>query len=314
MPRRPIAVVGPTCTGKTTLAVRLAELLAPAELVNADSRQVLQELHVATCAPSASELRGVPCHLLDLVQPGEAFTVAQWAAAARSTLRLIAARGAWPILVGGTGLYITALEEGFDFGSTAPGARREERSRQARSAAGLAALGSELRARDPAGAGRVDLRNPRRVVRALEILDEHPDGLAVARGRRDPVPLLKVGLDLAEPLLRARVRERAETMFLSGRLLDEARNARERGYKDPVIAASGIGYREAIEVLDGRSEPEAAITATAARTLRYAKAQRTYWRRDPAISWHDAARLDLGALVADLRGGERHPAADLPRL
>jgi tRNA dimethylallyltransferase len=319
MSARLCAVVGPTCTGKTTLAVRVAELLAPAELVNADSRQVLRGLPTGTCAPGPDELRGVACHLVGIVEPGAPFTVAHWAAAATATVGDLAARGRAAIVVGGTGLYITALEEGFDFGGAPPSARRREREAAATTAAGLHRLAAELRSRDPLGAAGVDLRNPRRVVRALDLLDAHPEGLAQARGRPRPLPLVKIGLDLAPQLHQEWVRRRTAAMFRSGAILDEVRAARARGVPDEVLVRSGIGFREALEVVDHRSATGEAIESTVRRTLRYARAQRSYWRRDEAITWFDATSADAAAVAQRLSRGwapraDDHATADLPAL
>ena len=115
-----IVIVGPTCTGKTRLAVALARKLWPAELLNAESRQLRRGLRAGTCAPTQEEVGEVPCHLLDLADPGQEFTVAGWLEAARRALEVVEARDAQPIVVGGTGLYVTALVEGYDFGGAPP--------------------------------------------------------------------------------------------------------------------------------------------------------------------------------------------------
>ena len=135
MSRPRLAIVGPTCTGKTRLAVELAELLSPAELVIADSRQVLRGLRVGTCAPTDPELRGVRCHLLDLFEPGSRFSVHDWLGHARTVVDDLEARGVAPIVVGGTGLYMNALVYGFDLAGTPPDS--EMRERRERGAAGV---------------------------------------------------------------------------------------------------------------------------------------------------------------------------------
>jgi tRNA dimethylallyltransferase len=178
MTRPFLVVVGPTCTGKTALAARLARCFAAAELISADSRQLRRGLRVATCAPGHADLDGVPCHLIDLADPGEPFSVARWLECARETLSDLERRGVVPIVVGGTGLYVSALVDGFDFGRTPPDHQtRERRTRCAASPDGLATLTAELLERDPSAANTVELRNPRRVVRALEILDRRPGPL-----------------------------------------------------------------------------------------------------------------------------------------
>ncbi|HKR98154.1 MAG TPA: tRNA (adenosine(37)-N6)-dimethylallyltransferase MiaA [Candidatus Dormibacteraeota bacterium] len=296
-----LAIVGPTCTGKTGLAVQLARLLAPAELINADSRQVVRGLRVGTCAPSSEELQGVPCHLLGVRDPGEPYTAADWVSGARHVLDELDAHGALGVVVGGTWLYVTALVDGLDFGSTAPSVEvRAARDRQAAEPGGLAGLAAELRRRDPEGGSMVDLRNPRRVVRALEILDAHPEGLARARGRGSGREAVLLGLDLPADVHREWIERRASRMFESGALIKEVQQARARGVDDETLAGCGIGYAEAIDVLEGRLGEVEACAAITRRTLRYARSQRSYWRRDQRVEWLDPREMDAAALAQRL--------------
>ncbi|MBV8526841.1 MAG: tRNA (adenosine(37)-N6)-dimethylallyltransferase MiaA [Candidatus Dormibacteraeota bacterium] len=301
-----IVIVGPTCTGKTRLAVALARKLWPAELLNADSRQLRRGLRAGTCAPTQEEVGEVPCHLLDLADPGQEFTVAGWLEAARRALEVVEARDAQPIVVGGTGLYVTALVEGYDFGGAPPDpATRSQRTRIAETAAGRDQLAAELTSREPSAAGRVDLRNPRRVIRALEILDA-TGRLQDGRGSR-PRAAVIIGVDAPRELHEAWVRHRSEVMFRSGAILDEARAALAGGYGAPAIAGCGIGYAEALAVLEGAMTVDDAVAATTQRTLRYARSQRTYFRRDKRITWlhRSGPEADLIAAAMDaVAGGE----------
>jgi tRNA dimethylallyltransferase len=312
-----VAVVGPTATGKTALAVRLARALGGAELVNADSRQVLRGLRVGTNTPSPADLAGLPCHLLGIADPGEPFSVADWLAAARSCLTDLKGRGALPILVGGTGLYVRALLDGADLDGPPPDPRRRA-SLNARAATpeGLAALAGELRRVDPDGAAAIDLHNPRRVVRALEIVEDR--GSLAARGRSGALgPGLRLGLDAAPSLLRRWITERSRAMLGAG-LLDETRDALHGGVAAEVLGGCGIGYREALEVLAGRLSEAAAAAEIVRRTLRYARAQRTWFRADHRIVWlHREGEGDLDALVGqalELMAGDGPPglAPDVP--
>lgn len=288
MSRPLIAIVGPTCTGKTALAVGLARRLRPAELVNADSRQLRRGLAAGTCAPTSEQLGDVRCHLLDLADPGADFTVADWLAAARTVLDDMAARGVQALVVGGTGLYVTALVDGYDLGGVPPDpATRRERTRIAETAVGRAQLAAELTDRDPDAAGVVDLRNPRRVIRALEILDAK-GRMSGARGA-DPRPAVLIGLDAPRDVHEAWVRQRCAAMFAGGAILDETRGALARGHSAAGVRACGIGYAEALAVLDATLSVDEAVAATTRRTLRYARAQRTYFRRDHRIRWLDAS-------------------------
>lgn len=312
-----LAVVGPTATGKTALAVAAARRLGGAELLNADSRQVVRGLQVGTCAPTAEDLEGLPCHLLALHDPGEPFSVADWLRAAQQALADLRERGVQPVLCGGTGLYVSALLDGLDLARVpADPERRTERAAIAATPGGLDRLAAELQARDPEAAQSIDLRNPRRVIRALEILDARGAPLSRARGRRaEPLPATQVALDIPRALHDAWIERRSRAMFETGAILEEVHSALARGISRDALETAGIGYREALAVMDGRATVEQGVALTAQRTRRYAKAQRTWFRRDPRIRWleHDAGPVDrhvdevLDALREDARAGQRLP-------
>ena len=292
-----VAVVGPTATGKTALAVLLARAIGSAELVKADSRQVLRGLHVGTNRPGPEDLEGVPCHLLGITDPGAPFSVADWLAAARACLASLDLRGMRPIVVGGTGLYVRALLDGLELDGAPPDpARRATLNASAASPEGLVALAGELRRRDPEGAAGIDLRNPRRVVRATEIVEAC--GSLAGRGRTGATrPSVRIGLDAAPDLHRGWIAERARAM-LAGGLLEETAAALARGVPPEALGASGIGYREALAVLDGRLSETAAAAEIVRRTARYAKAQRTWFRADRSVVWlHRERGDDLDELV-----------------
>ncbi len=294
---RVLAVVGPTATGKTALAVRLALRMGPAELLNADSRQVLRGLRVGTNAPAAEELAGVTCQLLGIADPGASFSVADWLRAALGCLADLDRRGVRPIVVGGTGLYVRALLDGLDLDGGAPDpGRRSALNARAASPEGLAALAAELRLDDPEGAARIDLRNPRRVVRASEIVQAR-GSLAARRRGGSTRPGLRIGLDAPAELHRRWIAARARRM-LEGGLLEETTAALRGGVAAEVLDGCGIGYREALEVLAGRASEAAAIDAIVRRTLRYAKAQRTWFRADLDTVWlHREGDGDLDELA-----------------
>jgi tRNA dimethylallyltransferase len=202
--------------------------------------------------------------------------------------------------VGGTGLYLEALTAGLDFGAAPPDpARRAERSALAATPAGQEQLRSELVGRDPAAGERVDLRNSRRLIRALELLDANGGSLATARGRGPGIPVHLLGLDLPREEHERRIRQRATAMFRERGLVEEVRAAKAAGISDAVLRASGIGYTEALLVVSAQLDEAGAIEQIVRRTLRYAKAQRTWWRRRP-VEWLDPRGLDVGALAGRL--------------
>ncbi|MGI8848371.1 MAG: tRNA (adenosine(37)-N6)-dimethylallyltransferase MiaA [Candidatus Dormibacteria bacterium] len=295
---RTVAIVGPTATGKTALAVALARRLGNTELLSADSRQLLRGLHVGTCAPTEAELGGVTCHLLDLAEPGARFTVADWLVAARATLAGLDERGIRALVVGGTGLYVRALLDGYHIGDTLPNpAQRARRERSAACPVGLAELVTELRRRAPEAASGIDLANPRRVIRALEMLDHQPSSLAARERRGPPRPALRIGVSVDREFHRSLITTRARHMVERGTLLAETASALERGVPAAILERAGIGYREALDLRGGVIDTETAIGRIVQRTVRYSKAQRTFFRGDPEVRWVALQSGDLGDLV-----------------
>jgi tRNA dimethylallyltransferase len=281
--RRPLAIGGPTATGKTVLAVELAHRMR-AELLNADSRQVSRRLRAGTAAPTAAQLRGIRCHLLDLCEPGAPFTVADWLEQARTVLADLDARRVRAIVVGGTGQYLRALREGWDFGGGRPDAAMRARLTTAGSdPGGLERLAAELRDRDPEGAASVDLANPRRVIRALELLRSGAPTLADARRRAGGVALDVVVLDAERATHRRALDDRMDAMFATGALVAEVDSELRRGTTAAALQRAGIGYSEALEVAGGRICADEARAATLRRTRRYVKAQRTWFRHEPSL-------------------------------
>ena len=278
-----IGVIGPTASGKTDLALALARLL-PLEILVADSRQVYRGMDIGTAKPSPAARAEVTHHLLDLVDPDEPFTVARWVAAARGALPEVAARGRLAMLVGGTGLYVDALVNGHDYASQgwSPEVRRELTTRL--ETEGIEPLAAELSRTDPATAARIDLRNPRRVLRALERVLAADTGQApTADPYRGRVAL--VGLSRPRDVLYRRIDERARGLFEAAGLLDEVRGLLAAGYGADLPPMSGHGYREAARHLAGEWSLEEAVAVTARRTRQYAKRQLTWFRRDPRIAW-----------------------------
>jgi tRNA dimethylallyltransferase len=290
--RPPLLVIaGATATGKTGLAIDVAERLAgegiPVEIISADSRQVFRGLDIGTAKATQAERRGIVHHGLDLVEPDQPFSLADFVAHADQALTRIHDQGGLAVLVGGTGLYLRAVGRGIatDALPSDPEVRATLEAEYL--AIGLDPLVERLRTIAPDRAATVDVRNPRRVVRALEIasLDGGAGRLPEPRGYDGPVAWL--GLALDRPTHVAWIANRARAQFDAG-LIEEARALRERF--DPSLPAfSAIGYREAWAVLDGRRDREAAIAEDARRNAAFAKRQRTWFRTEPDVVWLDAA-------------------------
>lgn len=284
-------MAGATATGKTDLSLALVEALRATgrdtEVVSADSRQVYRGLDVGTAKVTPEERARVRHHGLDLVDPDEPFTVADFVAHASTALAGIAARGAVALLVGGTGLYLRAVGRGLDVDALPfdPAVRRGLEAGLA--SGGLEASVARLVTLAPRLAATVDLRNPRRVVRALEIAVLAGDVPRPAP-RGYPGPSLWLGLAVDPEEHRRRIAARARAQFEGG-LLDEAAGLRER-FDPDLPAFSAIGYGEAWDVLDGRLPLDDAIARDAARNVAFARRQRTWFRSEPGIDWLDAGR------------------------
>jgi len=298
-----LVIAGATATGKTGLSIRVALRLlddgVPTEIISADSRQVFRGLDIGTAKAPIGERQGVPHHGLDLVEPDEAFSVAEFVRHARSALDGIAARGGLGILVGGTGLYLRAIVRGLDADALPADAATRAAIEAEIVAEGLPAVATRLAALAPVLAAGIDRNNPRRVARTLEIATLRGDGpLPKAAGYGGPVAELGLGLD---PVLHLQwISARARTQFDAG-LVDEAAALRERF--DPALPAfSAIGYREAWGVIDGRLTREQAIAEDAQRNVAFVKRQRTWFKAEPGIEWLDAAGDQLDPLVARARG------------
>ena len=284
-----VVVAGATATGKTELAIRLGEAIRgagrPAAVISADSRQVFRGLDIGTAKATAADRARVPHHGLDLVDPDEPFSVADFAAHARVVLADIAADGGVAILAGGTGLYLRAVGRGLDTDALPSDPVVRARLEADLVTDGLGPLVERLRVLAPTAAARVDTRNPRRVVRALEVAELDGDAAQPAM-RGYPGPVVWLGLTVEPASHAERVAARARAQFDAG-LIDEARSLRERF--DPSLPAfSAIGYREAWAVLDGTLTRDTAIELDAQRNVAFAKRQRTWFRSEPEIDWLDA--------------------------
>ncbi|MDP9321646.1 MAG: tRNA (adenosine(37)-N6)-dimethylallyltransferase MiaA [Chloroflexota bacterium] len=282
-----VAIVGPTASGKSAVALRAAER-SGGEIVSADSRQVYRGMDIGTAKPTAAEQRLVRHHCIDLVDPGEPYDAARYQRDGRDALADIAARGRTAYVVGGTGLYIRALLDGLVL-DAAPtdGALRATLEARAE-AEGGAALHRELARIDPAAAKRVDPRNARRVVRYLE-LALLAGRVPAERGAKIAGP--RIGLDPPRASLDARIDARVRQM-VDGGVLEETQRLVGRGLDPRLPSMSGHGYAHWAAHLRGELTLQAAITATAKDVRAYSRRQMTWFRRDPAIRWIDPTTAD----------------------
>jgi tRNA dimethylallyltransferase len=289
-----LVIAGGTATGKTPLSLTVAEALGGAEIIGADSRQVYRGMDIGTAKVATADRARVTHHGLDLVEPDELFTAADFQRHAYAVLRAIASRAHWAILVGGTGLYLRSVARGMplDSSDADPAVRAELEARLAQD--GLVPLVAELRATAPTVAAQTHLANPRRVVRALErarlVGDRLPEPPRGYPGRA-----IWLGLRLPRADQDARIERRAADQFAAG-LIDEAVGLRERFGVHP-RSFSAFGYFEALAVADGEIDLPTAIARDAGRTRAYARRQATWFRSEPGVGWLDATD-PLSAAVA----------------
>lgn len=288
---RAIAVVGPTATGKSQLGIALAEALG-GEVINADAMQLYRGMDIGTAKVTVPERRGVPHHLLDVLDVTETASVAAYQRDARATVESLLAAGRVPVLVGGSGLYVRAVLDELDFPGTDAGIR-------SRLEAELAVVGAEvLHARlaglDPVAATAILPSNGRRVVRALEVIELTGRPFSATMPRPGPAryDALQLGLDLDTEELDRRVDLRVTRMFDHG-LVEEVRTLEKQGLREGRTASRALGYQQVLDQLDGDHDLAAAAEATAQATRRFVRRQRSWFRRDQRITWLDATRPDL---------------------
>jgi tRNA dimethylallyltransferase len=288
-------VVGPTCTGKSALALALARRYG-GELVNADALQVYRGLDRGTAKPDVAARAAVPHHLIDILDPRQPFSAGEFARRARSVLDDIATRGRLPIVVGGSGFYLRALFSGLAQVPPVPAAVREALRRRLDDE-GIGALRAELERRDPELAARLDPLDRQRLVRGLEVLEA--TGRALSSWQRDTrptdsVPVVFLGLTLPRTLLYDRIATRAYAM-LDGGWLDEIRELLRGGVPESAPAFQAIGYRQLLRHLQGSCTLEQAMEETLRATRRYAKRQETWFKRERVAAWFrtpDTERLE----------------------
>ena len=305
MPERPLLVIaGPTATGKTDLALELAQH-APIEVISADSRQVYRGLDVSTAKPTPAERRRAPHHVLDIIDPNEHFSAHRFSGLARAAIVDIERRGARPVVVGGTGFYIQALLTGSPLGATPPDPELRSRLTRELEAEGPDPLIRRLREIAPERATVLDINNPRRLIRALEIAEARCPQAAPATQpvTNTPIPAYVLGLQVEPAILAERIAQRTAHMFENG-LLDEARWLRDRGFDRTLPALSGVGYAEALAHLDGQLSLAEAIERTTIRTRQYARRQRTWFRHQLPTNWHPPEAA-LQAALDHLAAGAR---------
>ena len=289
-----VAVVGPTATGKTALAVALARRFG-GEVVNADSMQLYRGMDIGTAKPDLADRGGVPHHLLDLWPVRQAASVAEYRRRARTEIDRLRASGVVPFLVGGSGLYVRAVLDALDFPGTDAGVRARLEGELAD--AGAAALHARLARLDPDAAAAVLPSNGRRIVRALEVIELTGGPFrAQLPAPRPHYPAVAIGLDRTPTELDERVARRVDGMWEAG-LVAEVEALAAEGLREGPTASRALGYAQVLAQLDGALSAEEARQRTVSTTRRFVRRQRSWFRRDAALTWFDAGRPDLADAV-----------------
>ncbi len=289
--RRLVVVAGPTGTGKSELALDLAERL-DGEIVNADSMQLYRGMDIGTAKLAPADRRGITHHLLDVLEVTQTATVAAYQRDARAAVEQILARGRTPLLVGGSGLYIRAVVDAIEFPATDPAVRARLEGELA--AVGAAAMAERLTRADPTAAVMIGPANGRKIVRALEVIELTGRPFSATMPRYD-VPAhgaVQLLLDRETGELDRRLEHRVHRMVEQG-LLEEVRRLDAQGLRQGVTASRALGYAQFLQVLDGAATVASAVAATAQATRRFVRRQRSWFRRDPRMIDLDAARADL---------------------
>ena len=284
-----IAIIGATAVGKTEISLQLAERFS-GEIISSDSRLFYRGMDIGTAKPSAEEMARVPHHLIDVANPDEVWSLAKFQTAAQEAIVDIRARGKLPFLVGGTGQFYRAVTEGW----LPPEVKADKRLRgeleKLEAEKGKDWLHAKLRMLDPIAGEKIDYRNVRRVVRALEVILTTGKRFSSQRKQRgeSPYHLLTIGLKRARPELYERVDLRIEKMFETG-LLDEVQNLLNAGYSAELPSMSALGYREAVSVLRGEMNVDEAKMLMRRITRKFVRKQANWFKDDDeGIKWFNA--------------------------
>jgi len=290
-----VVICGPTAVGKTAAAVLLAQHLR-AEIIAADSRTIYRFMDIGTAKPSAEQRRAVPHHLLDIADPDEVVTLAHYRRLALEAIHGVQGRGRIPLLVGGTGLYIRAIVDGFAIPEVPPDRDLRTRLEEVEEAS-PGALHARLSAVDPAAAARIHPRNVRRLIRALEVYDRTGMPISQWQQRGDSIGrTVQVGLTMDRAALYRRIDDRVDGQIAAG-LVEEVRGLLARGYQPDLPSMSGLGYKEIVAHLTGGVPLEDAVRRLKRNTRHFAKRQYTWFRADARIRWINVDAMDAGAVA-----------------
>jgi tRNA dimethylallyltransferase len=295
-----LVLLGPTAVGKTSLAIELAEALH-GEIIGADSRQVYRQMDIGTAKPTLSQCQQIPHHLINLINPDQNLSLAEYQAQAYAAIEGILERNHLPMLVGGTGQYITAVTEGWSIPAVPPNETLREELEGFAHEYGAAALYQRLEDVDPSAAKVIDYRNVRRVIRALEVYMTTGIPISVLQQKRPtPYRTYQLGLTLDRDTLYAQADQRVDQMIQDG-FVDEVQALLEKGYDPQLPSMSGLGYRQIAAHLKKEISLAEAITDTKHATHDFIRRQFTWFKgHDNGILWHNSRDIDISKLIKSI--------------
>lgn len=293
-----LVILGPTATGKSRLAVELAKQIQ-GEIISADSMQVYRGMDIGTAKPSLEERQGIPHHLIDIRDPDQTWSVADFIEEVPRLAGEINSKKHFPIIVGGTGLYLWSLIEGFSF----PIAPADKDLRNRLEIAPLATLYSQLSTIDPEAARKIHANDKKRIIRALEVFELTGRPISELQKFRGDSPHLSVGnqppliigLNLPRDELHSRINLRVEIMIAQG-LIEEVQSLLKKGYQKDLPSFQALGYKEVVEYLDGKWEKEQMIEELKKRTRHFARRQMTWFKRFKAVRWFEPT-IDIQSIL-----------------
>jgi tRNA dimethylallyltransferase len=279
-------IIGPTAVGKSDLAIKLAKELN-GEIISADSMQIYKHMDIGTAKPTKEELKSVPHHLIDIKDPSEYWSVTDFVEQTTRLIRSISKKNKLPIVVGGTGMYLFALLEGYSF----PEIKKDAALREALEEERLPVLYEQLEEVDPAAAARIHPNDKKRIVRALEIfeLTGKPMSTLASSGAILPFRPVVIGLSMEREALNKRIEARIDKMIACG-LIDEVKALVKRGCDEKCTSMQAIGYKDVVEHLNGKTTKEEMIAKLKQDTRNFAKRQMTWFKRFKNVIWYDAEK------------------------
>lgn len=297
-----IVIAGPTASGKTDLAIELA-LRINGEIISADSMQIYREMNIGTAKPTMEERKGIPHHMLDIVDPDEEFSVAQFQQGAKKCIKDILSRGKVPIVAGGTGLYINALVYNITFSETITDWNYRNQLQNIAREQGPEALHTLLQEVDPISAENIHPNNVKRVIRALEVYETTGKPISLhqleSRQKKPEYDYKIFGIEVERDVLYRRIESRADKMLEMG-LYEEVENILKKGYSPDLVSLQGIGYKEIIMAILGKCTLEEAVDKIKLNTRHLAKRQMTWFRKTENLKWMKTAEMDKWAMIKKL--------------